>query len=517
MFEFLRQLGLGVKDAWGHLSLNARVQIGLAGFLTLAILGGSIYFGSQPQYALLYNRLDPAESGQIQTWLNENGISYQSRDGGGTINVPARDISRAKVALANLNLPTSHGVAPGFEMFDNQKLMTNKYLQDVEYLRAVNGELQRMLNDYSFVKGSKVFVHKASESLFASVQQPSQATVVLDLREWPLSNQQKKAVLNTVSHFGGARLSRNNIVISTTDGAVIHSPANDVFASMASDKLEYQVTLETQREEKIKSHFAELQIRAIVTVSAVMDWKTKTTNERALKEGIIVSSELSETSSETQDGLPQGAAGATANIPPELNVTSVTTNLTEDSLLTENFEIPETNTVISDGGGNVDHFLVSLIIEGGYEVPEGDAEGEPEYVGLTQIEKENYEGYIKMAVGEGTTPTIVTVFDQPFGKTIETVPAVAGVAGVGLIENPFVRFAIQVLLIIMGFFAVRNLMGRALVLPTTEVEEVIELPEASPEEKRQQEVMSEVERLTSERPDTVASLLRSWMNDDDTV
>ena len=101
MFEFLRQLGLGVRDAWTRLSLNARVQIGLAGFLTLVILGGSVYFGAQPQYALLYNRLEPAESGQIQTWLQEQNIPYQLRDGGETVRIPAKDISRAKVALGH--------------------------------------------------------------------------------------------------------------------------------------------------------------------------------------------------------------------------------------------------------------------------------------------------------------------------------------------------------------------------------------------------------------------------------
>jgi flagellar M-ring protein FliF len=515
VFEFLRQLGLGVRDAWSRLSLNARVQIGLAGFLTLLILGGSVYFGAQPQYALLYNRLDPAESGLIQTWLQEQGIPYQSHNGGGTINVPAKDISRAKVQLANINLPTSHGVAPGFEMFDNPQLMTNQYLQDVDYMRAVNGELQRMLNDFTFVKSSKVFINKSAPQLFSSVKEPSEATVILDVKEWPLSNMQKKAVLNTVSHFGGARLSRNNIVITTTDGDKIHSPSSDEFASMASDKFEHQVMLETQRELKIDNYFLQLNKRAIVSVSAVMDWTTTSRKETTFGDGVVTSEELNETTSTTTNGLPEGAPGASANIPGDLAVESVTTVNLEDSSTISNLEIPKSETLTGDEGGKVSKFVVSVVIEGNYVPLEGGADGETEYVALTDEEILDYETFIRDAVGEGVTETTVTIFDQEFGKPLDVMPVSAGLPGGGLVQNPFVRFAVQILLIILGFFAVRTLMGRAMVLPTTETEETIELPEASADEKRQQEVMAEVERLTAERPETVASLLRSWMNEDD--
>lgn len=517
MFEFLRQLGLGVRDAWTRLSINARVQIGLAAFLTLVIMGASVYFGAQPQYALLYNRLDPSEAGQIQAWLNEQGIPYKLGGGGTTINIPSKNISSAKVALADLNLPTSHGVAPGFEMFDNQKLMTNQYLQDVEYLRAVNGELQRMLNDFTFIRGSKVFVQKASESLFASVQQPSQAAVVLDVKEWPLSGMQKKAVLNTISHFGGARLSRNNIVITTTDGDLIHSPSSDEFASMASDKFEHQVTMETQREQKIVNFFAQIPKKAIVSVSAVMDWTTMTKTQTEFGAGVEIATQDTETTHTTTEGIPEGPAGVVANLPAEADVTTESTVTLSDTNSIVNLEIPKTVTATGDEGGKVNHYRVSVIVEGNYGPAEGDAGGDPVYESLTQEEIDNYTAFIKNAVGEGESETIVSIFDQAFGTPIEAAPGVTGLASGGLVQNPLVRFSVQMLLIILGFFAVRSLMGRAMVLPTTEEEEVIELPEASAEEKHQQEVMAEVERLTAERPETVASLLRGWMNDDDVI
>ena len=82
ILDFLRQTWTGVAEAWGHLSTNARVQIGLAGGLVAAFLIGVVFIGGSQPYGQLYNRLEADEAGQMAVWINDNGYDYRLRDGG---------------------------------------------------------------------------------------------------------------------------------------------------------------------------------------------------------------------------------------------------------------------------------------------------------------------------------------------------------------------------------------------------------------------------------------------------
>ena len=511
MFEFLRQLVTGISDAWRRLSVNARVQIALSAVLTFALLGGAVYMGAQPQFAQAYNGLDTEESAEIVIWLEDQGIPYRLRDGGRTIDVPTNRISSARVALAGQGIPRSQGVVPGFEIFNERSLMTNEFLQDVDYARAVNGELQRQLNMFDFVRGSSVFIREAPERLFTSQQEPTEAAVTLDLVGGALLESQKKAVLHTISTFGGANLSANNITITTTKGELIHSPIEDQFAAMASSHLEARVKWEAQRAEAVESMFRGMGRKAIVRVSANLDWSTEEKQATELGEKVPISLMETTLQSNSSEGRAEGAPGAIANVPESTENDSSTTTTTESELVT-NYEIPRTIVSTKQEPGRVEKFLVTAFIEGDYTTP-AEGEGEPTYVPLSDEKIEEFSTAIANAVGHGIDTTDVIVIDQPFkvaAAAAMTVPATAAI-----MQNPQLWQAVQILLIIMAFFALRVLIRRAMVLPTAEVEEVIEMPSMSAEEQHRQDVAAEVERLSQEEPETVAALLRTWIAEDD--
>jgi flagellar M-ring protein FliF len=511
VLEFFRQLFSGIADAWRRLSFNARVQIALVGVLTVVLLAGTVYMGSQPQYAQLYNRLDMDESSKIVAWLAENNIPYRLRDGGQRIDISAKDISRSRVSLAELNLPKSQGVAPGFELFNNRDLMSNQYLQKVDYTRAVMGELQRQLNSFDFIRNSSVFIREAPEQLFSSQQKPSEASVILDIVGGPLSKSQVKAVLHTISSFGGANLSKNNIVITKTDGTPLHSPVADDFASLAGDKLDYKVALESQREQKIRNGLRQLGRNSIINVSADIDWTNENKTQKELGEKVAISEQISEMTSDTTEAPPEGAPGATANIPEATVSGSSTTKVVDGETIT-NYDIPETVTTTRTEPGRVRKFVVSAIIEGDYQAPADGGDGEMEYVALTDDEIQKFTKVITNAVGEGQMPTEVVVYDQAFklDRLASASPAAAAVTG-SLLQSRWMITLLQGFLVLAAFLVVRLFMRRAMILPTVEEVETVELPELSPEEQRRADMAAEVERLSQEEPDTVAALLRTWM------
>lgn len=517
MLEFLRKLVAGVVEAWRRLTISARVQIALAGLLTLALIAGAVFFGAQPQYARLYDRLDPSESNEIVVWLADSDISYRIRQGGSAIDVPVRDIPQARIGLAALNLPKSQGIAPGFEIFNDRDLMSNRFLQDVDYMRAIQGELQRMLNQFDFVRKSFVFIREAPEQLFVSDQRPSQATVILDTTGL-LTDSQVKAVVHTVSSFGGANLSSKNIAVSTSDGTILHSPSEDEFASLANEKLGVQVALERERENKIRKIFDNLGVNAVISVSALMDWTSEERRTLTVTEGTVISSLISESSTQNIEQPPEGAPGAIANIPSELGRPGGTGTTTEDSEIIENFDPSETVTSTTTPPGTVQKYLISAFIEGTYTPVVGDdgvETGETAYQALSDDDIDRYRAFILNAVGPAKEPTDIAIYDHPFRLDRITAVQVSLAVPVLWWQIPMLQWGLQFAAMVIALLLIRFLMRRAMVMPAEEEEELVELPEVSAAELRRQEIASEVERLSMEEPEMVAALLRSWIAEED--
>jgi flagellar biosynthesis/type III secretory pathway M-ring protein FliF/YscJ len=250
-----------------------------------------------------------------------------------------------------------------------------------------------------------------------------------------------------------------------------------------------------------------------------MDWTDEERNVRQLSDGVVISTMDSSTTTTSTEAPPQGAPGALANIPDGAAGQGSAGSNSETKELIENSEPSETVTKTTIRPGVVRKFQVAAFIEGNYEPvldDNGEPTGEDEYVPLTDDEIANFQQYILAAVGEGEEPTEVAVFDQPYkldrlAAAQVSVPAPA----VPFYENRVVQLVLQVLAILAVFLVLRVVMRRALVLPTVEEEEVVELPEASKAELRRQEIAAEVERLSNEQPEVVAALLRSWMSSED--
>jgi len=517
VLQFLRQLLAGVAEAWRRLSINARVQIAAAALLTLVLIGGAVMFGSQAQYTPLYNRLDPSEANEIVIWLTDEGIPYKDYAGGTEIRVPIKEVSRAKMGLAALNLPKSQGVAPGWELFDNRNLMSNQFLQDVDYMRALQGELQRTLNQYDFVRRSFVFIRESPVQLFVSDQEPSQATVILDTTG-PLTKAQVKAVVHTVSSFGGANLTRQNIAVSLSDGTILHSPSEDDFASVATEKHGVQFALEQEKENKIRRMFDDIGVNATFIVTASLDWTSEERKNRTVTEGATISSLISESTTSTTDEPPEGSPGALAQIPEGLGGGGSSGVSTSDDEILENFDPSESIVSTSIPPGGVKKFWVSAFIEGGYDAaPVGDdgVVGEPIYTELTTEQIDKYSAIIMAAVGQGAEPTTIAIYDHPFKLDRIAAAQVGIAAALPWYQIPMVQWGMQFAAMVIALLMIRFFMRRVMVMPAEEEEELVEIPEVSAAELRRQEIATEVERLSAEEPEMVAALLRTWIAEED--
>src|SRR3954469_10555113 len=162
-------------------AMPMRSKLGLAGgalgvVLALLLL---LRIAGAPSYTPLATGLKPADTGKITAALDEQGIAYELQANGTTVAVDKSAVAKARVALATAGVATSRGDNPGFELFDQQKLGTSDFQQQVTYQRALEGEIANTINDVSGVSGAQVQLVLPQDDLFADSATPATAAVLL--------------------------------------------------------------------------------------------------------------------------------------------------------------------------------------------------------------------------------------------------------------------------------------------------------------------------------------------------
>ncbi len=515
--NFLRQLAQGIAKAWKELSLTARVNIVAGGVAVMVLMAVTVYFGARPQYVTLTSTADSQKITQVTDLLDQEGVAYVLQDDNQTIRIPHDRLSTTQLLLAKNELPVGRSVPPGWELFAENELMTNQWNQDVKFMRAVQGELQRQINAFDFVSYSYVLIREAKQELFVSEQLPSEASVTLETTR-PLTREEIKGIVSMVSRAGGANLHPGNITVVDTAGTILHMPPQSDYVALASSRYELAADVERERENKLMSKLKELGVRGTVSVSARLDFdELEETTEQVL-EGAELSSFTMSTSITSTESLPEGAPGAFANV-PEAGAAPGGTNTSEET--TEeiiNYEPSRLVRTKKTNPGDVVKYLVTMVVEGDTkEVTDDEGNTTTEYVPLTEVRKKVFEDLAMATVGEGSVPTMVTVHDQPIeiDGLAATAAAMQELASARRWEQMigYAWTAAQIFLILLAFIILRRLLQRAIVSPTVEEveEEVYELSPEEQEALRRNRISQELSTLSTQDPAMVAALLRSWL------
>ncbi|MFP4502065.1 MAG: flagellar basal-body MS-ring/collar protein FliF [Candidatus Hydrogenedentota bacterium] len=520
--DFLRQFLGGIAGTWQSLSLSARINLVLWGLAVVVVIALVIFVGSRPQYVTLSDQVTAKNVVAIRDLIEEQNIPYRLADNNTTLKVPMEHLSDAQLILAQNNIPVGRRMAPGFDLFDQQDLMTNRYLQDVQFMRALQGELEQILNDFEFIEHSRVIIREARDELFRRDEKPAEALVTLQSTR-SLTDDEVKGIVSLVAQGGGPNLNREQVTVMATDGQVLASPPDSEFASMANSKREYIVQLEKEREQRVIASLRDMGVRATVRVSAQVDFDEEEVTQELAEEGPEISTYTTSAEVSSTENLPEGAPGTMANI-AEAEAEGGVTHSEETTESIANMEPSYTRTTTRSGPGDVIKYMVALVVEGEYE-EETNAEGEVlgrNYLGLTDDRRETYTDLARMAVGAGEVETEVVLHDHPFevGDQAVTAAAISEAQAERAYEVWGQRawLAGQVVLILLGFGLLRLFLRRAVEAPEEEGEESPEAPEesaVSAAETRRQQINEEVSRLSQEQPELVTTLLRSWLAEDE--
>jgi flagellar M-ring protein FliF len=184
--EFLRSLGAPRLAAMGA------VTIALVGFFAFVILRVTA-----PQMTPLFTDLTFEDSSAIIKDLERQGIPYEMRNDGAIVMVPKEMVPRLRMKLAEAGLPKGGGI--GYEIFDkSDALGTTSFVQNINHLRALEGELARTIKAIDRVQAARVHLVLPERPLFSREKVEPTASIVLKVRGM-LEPQQVRAIRHLIA------------------------------------------------------------------------------------------------------------------------------------------------------------------------------------------------------------------------------------------------------------------------------------------------------------------------------
>lgn len=392
---------------------------------TVAGLVVMISWSGKPDYIPLYSNLSPQDASQVVSLLRDKKIEYQLSHDGATIQVPRERIYELRLDLASQGLPRG---GTGFEVFDNAKLGMTEFVQNINYQRALQGELSRTINGLSEVESSRVHIVMSERSLFIEEEDPASASVILKLRHgrW-LNDDQIQGIVHLVSS-SVPRLQPGQVTIVDQDGKML-AGLNDKpsMTKLSADHLEFQQRKEHLLEKRVMSMLEKVlgKGKAIVRVACDLDFvQQEQTEEKYLPDNQVVRSEQlsSETSSKSDDGAI-GVPGLAGNItrPQTAATTPAKGTGFQKSDATRNFEIGKTTSRKVMPVGDLQRLSVAVVVDGTYKtvtVGKGDKKREEsQYVPRTAEEMAAFENIVKSAVSfDGQRGDTIEVANIPFNN-----------------------------------------------------------------------------------------------------
>jgi len=161
--------------SWGQRIMILAVSIAVvAGIVTLT------RWNRERDYRPLYSGLAAEDAGAVLVKLRELGVEYRLGENGATVLVPSARVAETRLQLAAAGLPKSGRI--GFEVFDKTNFGTTEFAEQVNYHRALEGELERSVMSMAEVEQARVHIAFAKESVFIEQRQPAKASVLVKLR-----------------------------------------------------------------------------------------------------------------------------------------------------------------------------------------------------------------------------------------------------------------------------------------------------------------------------------------------
>lgn len=377
--------------------------------ILVMIVGGSVIglsFVQKENYSLLFSGLSVEDASVIVAKLKDQKIPYRLEANGTAIYVPKEKVYDVRLSLASQNaLPGSGGV--GFELFDKASYGMTEFMQNINYKRAIQGELQRTINQMPEIKASRVHIAFPEKSLYTEKERETTASVFVKLKPGRVLSREQ--VLGIVHLVAGSveGLKPENVVVVDAAGKVLYRGGDrDSPGFVSAQQFEMQKNIEKRIEESLQSMLDRFLNagKSIVRASVELNLRKveKLEEEYQPNKVALTSEKRTKEKSSNRYGNTGGVPGVKSNMQKkeeQTNKESEKIQLSEREELEASYEVSKTVRKIVEPYGEIKRISVAVVVDGKYEVIKGKKGDEIKYIPRTEKEIEDIKKLVARAIG----------------------------------------------------------------------------------------------------------------------
>ena len=399
----------GVLDVLKKLGPQKLMALGAVALALMGFFAFIIMRVTAPTMSTLFTDMTLQDSTAVTRELDQRGIKYEIRNDGGTVMVPKDNVLRLRMDLASKGLPQGGGV--GYEIFDKSDSMsTTSFVQNVNQLRALEGELSRTIRSLDRVQNARVHLALPEKQLFQREKKEARASIVLKVRG-ELEPGQVRAIRHLVA-TAVEGLKPDHVSVVDEAGRLLADGSGDSqdTSIIAAEKQQgFERRVRQQVEEIVASVVG--RGRARVQVAAEMDFnRIQQTQESFDPESRVVRSTQTRNENNVSNEARDGQVTVNNELPGAngQNGNAANREASQKNEETVNYEISKTVRTEIIEAGRVKRLSVAVLVDGNYA---RGANGQPEYQARAPEELERINALVRSAIG----------FDQRRGDSIEVV------------------------------------------------------------------------------------------------
>ena len=417
-------------------------------------------------YAVLYTDLEMEDAKQIVQHLETANIKYRLTKNGTEILVPEEDVNKMRIDTADLAM-ASKGSNVGYEIFDNtDALGSTNFVQNVNLIRALEGELARTIRSVDHIKSARVHLVLPKREMFSREEQMPTASVVIKTDGGKLSLESIHSIQQLIA-AAVPKLDVKNVSIVDSAGNLLTNNFEDEEAVTVANnealRLEQERKMSLQVQNLLEKSGGEGKVRAQVNLD--MDFDQIVTNEEIYDpDSQVVRSQATVTDNSTTDNVEQPVSVA-QNIPNGDMVAAGTGSVSRKSRTEEtvNYEISKVVRNKVKNSGTIKRLGVAVIVDGIYE---RNAEGKVVYRDRTPEEMEQIRSLVKSAVGfDAERGDMVEVANMKFASNQPEIEEVNEVLIMGFTKDELIRIAegigVAIVAILVILLVIRPLINNA--------------------------------------------------------
>jgi flagellar M-ring protein FliF len=532
-------------DQFSQLPNQKKLGLILAAAAVTTLLVGAWIWSQTPDYRVLYTNVSDKDGGAIINALQQMNVPYKFAEGGDTILVAGNQVHEARLRLAGQGLPK--GGLVGFEVMENQKFGSSQFLEQVNYQRALEGEIARSVQSFSAVQSARVHLAIAKPSVFARERQQPSVSVLLNL--YPgrvLSIDQVSAIVHLVSS-SIPNLPVKNVTVVDQNGSLL-TTQNSTKPDTGFDakQLQYIQEIENSYTRRIESILAPItganNVRAQVT--ADLDFSRIQRAEETYRpnntesDAASIRSEQTSESTSTGSNIEGGIPGALTNRPPEPAIAPIEIpeeggeegepNEDKEPLPTDhrkestiNYEVDKTIQHTHQSTGNIRRLSAAVVVNYRNNT---DEEGNITQVPLSNEEIAEINNLVRQAMGfneqRGDTLTVTNnlftddeiVQEIPFWKEPDTILLAKEIGKQLLIAAIVLFFLLKILRPFLKSLTQPPEPVPALPGSIPDDEEAIAIDNQPKKNSNYERDLQQAKQLATDEPAIVANVVKDWVS-----